>query len=76
MIHHRGSTSTVTVLFIKEGKIDLVVELVCMFLSNLNFKFRCDLDFWEPNVAESLFIEIVKGTQSADAHAHCIPFHS
>ena len=28
--------------------------------SNLNFKFRCDLDFSEPNVAESLFIEIVK----------------
>ena len=34
MIHHHQSTSTVTVLFIKElpGKIDLVVELVCMFL--------------------------------------------
>jgi len=28
--------------------------------SNLNFKFRCDLDFSEPNVAESSFIEIVK----------------
>ena len=28
--------------------------------SNLNFKFRCDLDFSLPNVAESLFIEIVK----------------
>ena len=28
--------------------------------SNLNFKFRCDLDFLLPNVAESLFIEIVK----------------
>ena len=27
------STSTVTVLFIKVGKIDLVVELVCMFLA-------------------------------------------
>ena len=28
--------------------------------SNLNFKFRCDFDFSEPNVAESLFIEILK----------------
>ena len=28
--------------------------------SNLNFKFRCDLDFSLPKVAESLFIEIVK----------------
>ena len=28
--------------------------------SNLNFKFRYDLDFSEPNVADSLFIEIVK----------------
>ena len=28
--------------------------------SNLNFKLRCDLDFLESNVAESLFIEIVK----------------
>ena len=26
----------------------------------MNFKFRCDLDFSLPNVAESLFIEIVK----------------
>jgi len=28
--------------------------------SNLNFKLRSDLDFSEPNVAESLFFEIVK----------------
>ena len=28
--------------------------------SNVNFKFRCDLDFSLPNVAESLFIEIVQ----------------
>ena len=26
----------------------------------MNFKFRYDLDFLEPNVAESLFIKIVK----------------
>ena len=28
--------------------------------SNLNFKLQCDLDFSLPNVAESVFIEIVK----------------
>ena len=36
------------------GRVGLYVS------SNLNFKFRCDLDFSLPNVAESLFIEIVK----------------
>ena len=47
MIRRRQSTSTVTVLFIKVGKIDPVVELVCMFLAIriLNFDailiFRC-----------------------------------
>ena len=47
--------------FVHKGKENRSGGGVGLYVSsNLNFKFRCDLDFSEPNVAESLFIEIVK----------------